>query len=124
MPLYFLFYLQFSAALHSISIMKSARVKITDVSFPASKSSPIYRRKRMRYVLPLLIIALSLSGCSTAPIKLDKQLISQLAPDVPPIDKQTQKEAAKEIQQGNAPALSKIAGACLITRDEARDLKK
>ncbi len=77
----------------------------------------------MRFVLMAILIILVLSACSAAPFSLAPPVLSQIAPDVPAIPKQIQKQAAKEMQVGKCPALNIVVDTCLITRDEARILK-
>ncbi len=69
-----------------------------------------------------ILIILLLAGC--APVLFNPQAVRQLAPDVPAIPKQTQKQAAQEIITGQCPALNAVVDSCLLTRDQARILLK
>lgn len=74
----------------------------------------------MKFLLRIILILLVLGGCSQAPINANKRTLAALAPEVPPIPKNIQKEAAGEILAKTCPALNQIINLCLVTRDQAR----
>lgn len=78
----------------------------------------------MKSAIALLTIVIPLTACSGVPFNLDHKTLSAVAPDVPAVSRETQKQAAAEMIGHQCPSLNTIANACLITRDEARLLKK
>jgi hypothetical protein len=77
----------------------------------------------MKFASALFLMMLPLAGCFPAPGKIDAAAVRKIAPDVPPVDLETQKKAAAEMKGGQCPALNTLANVCLVSRDQSRALQ-
>lgn len=77
----------------------------------------------MKRAIAITVLVLFASGCTNTVSSLTNQDIKNIAPDVPNITVETQDKALKEVDGGQCPALTDIAISCMITRDEARNMR-